>query len=163
MDEDNRRTVVLNVNGSDYKIYDVRDADTLADVLRERLGLLGTKISCDEGSCGACTVIADGEAILSCMTLAVSVEDKKILTIEGLSQGNDIHPIQQAYLEERGYACGYCTPGFVMTTKALLDKNPHPDRREIKEAIAGNICRCGVYEHIENAVESAARKLSGEE
>ncbi len=159
MGEDNTKTIVLNVNGRDRKIHDVRNSDTLADVLRNKLGLLGTKISCDEGACGACTVIVDGEAALSCMLLAVSMEGKSIVTIEGLSSGNELHPIQEAYLEERGYACGYCTPGFVMTTKVLLDHNPTPTKAEIKEAIAGNICRCGVYEHIEKAIEKAAEKI----
>lgn len=159
MNEENLKTIVLNINGQDRKIHDVRNADTLADVLRNRLGLLGTKISCDEGACGACTVIVDGEAVLSCMVLAVSMEGRKIVTIEGLSSGNVLHPIQVAFLEERGYACGYCTPGFVMTTKALLDENPNPTKAEIKEAIAGNICRCGVYEHIEKAIEKASEKL----
>lgn len=159
MGEDNTKTIILNVNGRDRKIHDVRNSDTLADVLRNKLGLLGTKISCDEGACGACTVIVDGEAALSCMVLAVSMEGKSIVTIEGLSSGNELHPIQEAYLEERGYACGYCTPGFVMTTKVLLDHNPNPTKAEIKEAIAGNICRCGVYEHIEKAIEKAAEKI----
>ncbi|MCD7993796.1 MAG: (2Fe-2S)-binding protein [Clostridia bacterium] len=159
MGEDNTKTIILNVNGRDRKIHDVRNSDTLADVLRNKLGLLGTKISCDEGACGACTVIVDGEAALSCMVLAVSMEGKSIVTIEGLSSGNELHPIQEAYLEERGYACGYCTPGFVMTTKVLLDHNPNPTKAEIKEAIAGNICHCGVYEHIEKAIEKAAEKI----
>lgn len=159
MGEDNTKTIILNVNGRDRKIHDVRNSDTLADVLRNKLGLLGTKISCDEGACGACTVIVNGETVLSCIVLAVSMEGKSIVTIEGLSSGNELHPIQEAYLEERGYACGYCTPGFVMTTKVLLDHNPNPTKAEIKEAIAGNICRCGVYEHIEKAIEKAAEKI----
>lgn len=159
--EDNRteRTIILNVNGKDYKIHDVREADTLADVLRDRLGLLGTKVSCNEGSCGACTVLVDGQVTLSCMTLAVLMEGKKILTIEGLSDGKGMDVIQEAFLEERGYACGYCTPGIIMTAKAFLDENPSPTRQEIKEAISGNICRCGVYEHVENAIELAAEKM----
>lgn len=159
MGEESTKTILLHVNGRDRKINDVRNADTLADVLRDRLGLLGTKISCDEGACGSCTVIVDGEVTLSCMVLAVSMIGKNIVTIEGLISGNTLDPIQDAFLEERGFACGYCTPGFIMTTKVLLDENPNPTRAEIKEAIAGNICRCGVYEHIENAIEKAAEKI----
>ncbi len=128
-------------------------------MLRNRLGLKGTKISCDEGACGACTVLIDNKPSLSCVTLAIAVEGKKIQTIEGLSYGDNIDIIQKSYLEERGYACGYCTPGFIMTTAALLKENLHPTRQEIKEAIAGNICRCGVYEHIENAIELSAKRI----
>lgn len=161
--EETTGTLVLQVNGQTRKIYDVRNSDTLADVLRERLGLLGTKISCDEGACGACTVLIDGVATLSCMVLAVSAVGKQITTIEGLSHGDELDPVQRAFLEERGFACGYCTPGFIMSAESLLRENPSPTQDEIKQAIAGNICRCGVYEHIEHAIAVAADKLKAGE
>lgn len=153
------KTITLNVNGQDYLAHDVYNSDTLTDVLREKLGLLGTKVACNEGSCGACTVIVDSKPVLACMTLAITMEGKKIVTIEGLKEGNTLDPVQEAYLEERGFACGYCTPGFVMTTKAFLEENPNPTTEEIKEELAGNICRCSVYEHIENSVAAAAKKM----
>lgn len=153
------QTIVLNINNSEKVVYGVHEADTLADVLRDKLGLTGTKISCDEGACGSCTVLIDDKVHLSCITLATLVQGKKIVTVEGLAFGDNIDIIQQAYLDERGFACGYCTSGFIMTTKALLKENPNPTRQQIKEAISGNICRCGVYEHIENAIELAAKRI----
>jgi len=146
------------VNGKNYKI-EVEDHWPLAYVLRNKLGLTGTKIACDNGACGACTVLIDGEPILSCMTLAVECEDKKILTIEGLSDGKRLHPIQEAWLEEHGTQCGFCAPGMIMTTKALLDRIPRPSKEEVKGALSGNICRCGNYDHIVASVLSAARKM----
>jgi aerobic-type carbon monoxide dehydrogenase small subunit (CoxS/CutS family) len=155
--------LVLTVNGEEHRLLGVRDSDTLADVLRDRMGLVGTKIACDEGACGSCTVLIDGAPTLSCMTLAHAVVDKRITTIEGLKCGNRLHPIQEAFIEERGYACGYCTPGIIMTTKALLEENPNPTEEMIKEALAGNLCRCTVYEHIIDAVKTAAVKMQGGE
>lgn len=154
------KVVKFTLNG-EVRELQVEPQWTLSYVLRDKLGLTGTKLVCDEGSCGACTVLIDGEPILSCMTLASTIEGKNILTIEGLADGNKLHPIQEAFLEEHGLQCGYCTPGFIMTTKALLDKNPHPTVPEIKEALSGNICRCGGYEHIINSVLLAADKISG--
>jgi len=153
------KTIRLHINRRDYKIHDVSDSETLAEVLRDRLMLTGTKVSCDEGSCGSCTVIVDGKATLSCMTLASDMVGRDILTIEGLMDGNNLDPVQEAFLEERGFACGCCTPGFVMASKVLLQENPEPTRQEIREALSGNICRCSIYEHIENAVVNASERL----
>ena len=159
MSGNKHKILTLNVNGRDYDILGVEDQMTLADVLRDKLGLTGTKVACDDGACGSCTVIVDGKPMLSCMTLAVTMAGKSILTIEGLLKENTPHPIQQAFIEERGSACGYCTPGFIMTTKAFLDENPHPDVDEIKQALAGNICRCAIYEQIVKSVHTASEKL----
>jgi carbon-monoxide dehydrogenase small subunit len=168
MSESNRmgidsKVIALNVNGRVYNVQGIEDNMTLADVLRDKLGLMGTKVACDDGACGACTVIVDGIPTQSCMTLAATMTGKCILTIEGLLDGNTPHPIQEAFMEERGTACGSCTSGFIMTTKAFLEENPNPTVDEIKEALAGNICRCAVYEHIEKAVMSAAKKMQGGE
>lgn len=142
---------------------DIQPNETLSYLLRERLGFTGLKISCDEGACGACTVILDGKAVLSCMTLALEADGHEILTIEGLAKDD---PVIEAFAEqcEPGYGtamqCGYCTPGFVMTAKALLDANPHPTLDDIKEALSGNICRCGCYSAIAHAVLHASQKIS---
>lgn len=159
MTENNGKILTLNVNGKDYLLLGIEDHMTLADVLRDRLGLTGTKVACDDGACGSCTVIVDEAPTLSCMTLAVTMEGKSILTIEGLLSETTPHPIQEAFIEERGSSCGYCTPGFIMTTKSFLDENPHPSTDEIKEALSGNICRCAIYEQIIKSVETAAVKL----
>lgn len=159
MSGNKHKILTLNVNGRDYDILGVEDQMTLADVLRDKLGLTGTKVACDDGACGSCTVIVDGVPTLSCMTLAVTMVGKSILTIEGLLNENTPHPIQQAFIEERGASCGYCTPGFIMTAKAFLDENPHPDVDEIKQALAGNICRCAIYEQIVKSVQTASVKL----
>lgn len=165
VDENNQNlnSITLNVNGAERTIIGVDSSMSLAEVLRDKLHLTGTKIACDEGACGACTVLVDGEPILSCMTLARTAVGKDIVTIEGLKDGTSLHSVQQAFLEKRGFACGFCTPGFIMTTKAFLEKNPNPTEDEIKEALGGNICRCGVYEHIVEAVQYAAEKAEGGE
>jgi carbon-monoxide dehydrogenase small subunit len=159
----------LMVNGIWHTFYlgqDIEEADTLAYLLREKLGLSGLKVACDDGACGSCTVIMNGEAILSCMTLAIEADGQAILTIEGLHKDD---PVIVAFAEqsEPGYGtaiqCGYCTPGFVMTAKAFLNENPAPARQEIKDALSGNICRCGCYAAIEKAVEHAAEKISRQE
>ena len=163
------RIIRLRVNGAWHKFYighDIEEADTLAYLLREKLGLSGLKVACDEGACGACTVILNGEAVLSCMTLAVDADGQDILTIEGLPE-ND--PVIAAFAEqsEPGYGtamqCGYCTPGFVMTVRAFLNENPDPTEQEIKDALSGNICRCGCYAAIAKAVGHAAEKISAQE
>ena len=132
---------------------------TLAEFLREELGLTGTKIGCNEGECGACTVILSGEAVNSCLVLAVEADGQEILTIEGLS-GGELHPLQQAFLDAGAVQCGFCTPGMILTAKALLDHNPHPGEEEIRKGIEGNICRCTGYNGIINAVMLASKRMA---
>ena len=145
----------MQVNGHDVTI-EVGVDELLVDVLRDRLGLTGTKIGCNEGECGACTVIMGGKAVLSCLLPALRAQGQEITTIEGLSEDGTLHPLQQAFIDHGAVQCGYCTPGFLMSAKALLDANPHPTRGEIKEAIAGNLCRCTGYAQIIEAIEAAA-------
>ena len=152
------RTLRLKVNGLLYRL-EVEPRRSLADVLRKELGLTGTKISCNRAECGACTVIMNGKTVYSCTTLAVRANGKEITTVEGLAQGNKLHPIQEAFIEFDAYQCGFCTPGVLVACKALLDRNPRPTRAEIKLALSGNLCRCAAYNHIFAAVEAAARKL----
>lgn len=159
------QSIRIRVNGSwhDFKMEgDLSSSTTLSYLLREKLGFTGLKVSCDEGACGACTVIKDGKAVLSCMILAVEADGHDILTIEGLDKDD---PVVEAFAEqsEPGHGtalqCGYCTPGFVMTTKALLDENPTPTLAEVKESLGGNICRCGCYSGIAQAALHASEKL----
>jgi aerobic-type carbon monoxide dehydrogenase small subunit (CoxS/CutS family) len=147
--------LTMSVNGQQVSI-EVEADELLVDALRDRLGLTGTKIGCSEGECGACTVIMDGEAVLSCLIPALRAQGSEVLTIEGLSDGDTLHPIQQAFVEHGAVQCGYCIPGFVLSAKALLDRNPHPNRDQIKEAIAGNLCRCTGYVKIIEAIEAVA-------
>ena len=135
---------------------------TLLEVLREDLGLTGTKHGCELGECGACAVLVDGEPQLSCLTLALECQDRSVQTIEGLARGPELHPLQAAFADFGGSQCGYCTPGVIMTAKALLERNPCPTRQEIKEATAGNLCRCTGYQQIVDAIEDAAAKLRAE-
>ena len=146
------------VNGVEYETA-IEPQMTLADVLRDELGLTGTKVSCGTGDCGACTVLIDGKLVLSCLTLAITARDKNILTIEGLTEGAELHPLQTAFVECGALQCGFCTPGQIMASKALLDENPDPTREEVKEALAGNLCRCTGYVKIVDAVLSAAEKM----
>lgn len=149
----------FNVNGKDESI-NIKPYARLLDVLREDLGLTGTKEGCGVGECGACTVIVNGETVNSCHTLAASMEGKNVITIEGLEgPEGEPHVIQKAYVEKNAIQCGFCTPGFVMSTKALLDKTPDPSREEIDIAISGNICRCTGYEQIVDAIEHSAKEL----
>jgi len=148
----------LKINGEDYKL-NVKPNTLLLDLIRDEIGLTGTKRGCDTGECGACTVLIDGIAVNSCLVLAVEVGGKKITTIEGLSNNGKLHPIQEAFIEEGAVQCGFCTPGMILSAKALLDKNPTPTEEEIKVAIAGNLCRCTGYKKIIKAISSAAEKM----
>lgn len=161
-DEQQKKLIHLNVNGETVSLY-VEPHWTLSRVLRNDCGHTGTKEGCGEGACGSCTVLIDSVAVPACMVLAVEQQGKEIETIEGLSKDGRLHPIQEAWLEEYGSQCGFCSPGMIMSTKALLLKNPSPGDDEIKEAISGNICICSNYEHIINAVRSAAKKMKGEQ
>lgn len=154
------KNIELKVNGRIHNI-EIEEDMRLLDVLRDKLGLTGTKEGCGEGECGACTVIMDGEAVASCLVMAFQAEGKEIVTIEGLEDENGIHPIQQAFIEEGAVQCGFCTPGMILSAKALLDKNPSPSRTEIREAISGNLCRCTGYNKIVNAVEKATKDYKG--
>jgi len=155
-------SIVLTVNGEEREVK-VWPTDTLADVLREKLGLTGTKIMCNEGECGACTVLIDGIPVLSCLTLAIECEGKDILTIEGLAhpESGELHPVQKAFVEHSGMQCGICTPGMILTAKALLDETPVPTEDEVREALAGNLCRCGNYKRITQCVLAAAKMMQG--
>jgi aerobic-type carbon monoxide dehydrogenase small subunit (CoxS/CutS family) len=152
--------IVLNVNRKEYPV-EVAPDDLLVDVLREKLGLTGTKKGCSTGDCGACTVIMDGRAVTSCMILAVSAEGKAIITIEGLQADGQLHPIQQSFLDHHAVQCGYCTPGMVLSAKALLDENPNPSEDEIRQAISGNLCRCTGYQKIVEAVQAVSATTEG--
>jgi aerobic-type carbon monoxide dehydrogenase small subunit (CoxS/CutS family) len=145
----------LNVNGASHRIS-VEPRVTLADALRDRIGLTGTKVVCGRGACGACTVLVDGETSCSCLMLAHEAAGKKITTIEGLAEGGRLSPLQEAFVLEDALQCGYCTSGMVLSCKALLDATPKPSRDEIRSAIAGNLCRCGTYNHVFAAVERAS-------
>jgi carbon-monoxide dehydrogenase small subunit len=148
--------VVLSVNDRAYRVV-VAPNETLLDVLRDRLGLTGTKCGCDSGSCGACTVLVDNQPFLSCLTLAIRCEGRQITTVEGLAEGPVLHPLQRAAVEHGAVQCGYCTPGWLLTAKALLDTNPSPTRDEIRLAIAGHLCRCTGYQKIEDCIMAVAR------
>jgi aerobic carbon-monoxide dehydrogenase small subunit len=154
--------VVLKVNGKEQSIV-ISITDTLADTLREKLGLTGTKLMCNEGNCGSCTVLLDGNPVLSCLTLAIECEGIDILTIEGLENKKTgaLHPLQKAFVEHHGVQCGICTAGVILSAKALLDNNPQPTEDEVREAIAGNLCRCGNYKRITESVLAAAELMKG--
>jgi len=148
----------LTVNGEELPVS-FAPYKTLLEVLREDLGLTGTKHGCELGECGACTVLVDGEPVLSCLALALECEGRRIETIEGLARGAELHPLQAAFADLGGSQCGYCTPGVIMTAKALLDKDLNASKEKIKEATAGNLCRCTGYLQITEAVERAAKEL----
>lgn len=154
------RRLVLNVNGDKYELK-AKVTATLAEVLREELGLTGTKIMCNEGECGACTVLMNGRPVLSCMMLAIDAENKDILTIEGLADPmtGSLHPIQKAFVERSGMQCGVCTPGMILNAKALLDENPDPDEDDVRNALSGNLCRCGNYQRITECVLASAKMM----
>lgn len=156
-----RVRMTLRVNGEEQEVL-FHSYKTLLEVLREELGLTGTKHGCELGECGACAVLVDGEPRLSCLELAMQCEGRDVQTVEGLAQGSELHPLQAAFADLGGSQCGYCTAGMLMTAKALLDKEPSPSRERIKEALAGNICRCTGYQQIWESVEAAARRLREE-
>jgi xanthine dehydrogenase YagT iron-sulfur-binding subunit len=152
--------LTLTVNGEPHKVtLDART--TLLDALRERLGLAGTKKGCDLGQCGACTVHVDGRRVLACLTLAAAANGRDVRTIEGLSRGETLHPVQRAFLECDGFQCGYCTPGQIMSAVALLDEPCGPTDDDVRELMSGNLCRCGAYPNIVAAIQQARGHLSG--
>jgi xanthine dehydrogenase YagT iron-sulfur-binding subunit len=151
--------VRLHVNGHVHATT-AEPRDTLATTLRDNLGLTGTKVVCDRGSCSACTVWVDGKPQLACMTLTLEVGDKKVTTIEGLSEGASLHPVQAAFVKHDAMQCGFCTPGMVMSCAALMKRNPHPTRPEVAHAISGNLCRCGTYPRIFDAMDDLSKNGS---
>ena len=158
MMSDDLFNLTFRLNGSETSFH-VRPEEMLIDVLRERAGLTGTKLSCDLGACGACTVLMDGKPSASCVTFAWQAVDRDIRTIEGLSRGDgDFDPVQAAFIEHSSFQCGYCTPGMIMLARALLDENPNPDRDEVRQWMSANICRCTGYEMIIEAVQDAAER-----
>ncbi len=156
--------VTLTVNGQDHDLL-VEPRRTLLEVLREELGLTGAKEGCGTGGCGTCTVLIDGRPARACLTLAADVQGASVVTIEGLSDAldGDLHPIQRAFVDAHGIQCGFCTPGMILTAKALLDENPSPDDAEIRHALSGQVCRCTGYAKIVDSVRLAAQRLAGEE
>ncbi len=154
-----RKHIVLTVNGQKVEA-DVGNRTTLAELLREELDLTGTKVGCNRGECGSCTVIVDGVAVYSCTMLAVEAAGHEVLTIEGLSSGGRLHPLQEAFVEHDALQCGYCTPGMILSVKALLDRDPLPTELEVRTAIDGNLCRCGSIPNIIEATLDASRKMA---
>ena len=150
-----RRQIQMRVNGEEVEGW-VEPRRTLLDFLRDDLNLTGTKKGCDLGNCGSCTVLMDGKPINSCLVLAVEAEGREILTIEGLSEGSKLHPIQEAFIQHGAVQCGYCTPGMILSAKALLDENPRPSEEEVRIAISGNLCRCTGYKRIVGAILNMA-------
>jgi aerobic carbon-monoxide dehydrogenase small subunit len=143
------------LNGSPVDVV-VTPTETLLDVIREKLGVTGPKRGCDDGDCGACTVLINGQPVRSCLTIALTVAGKDVLTVEGLTQNGDLHPLQKAFHEHGAFQCGFCTPGMLMTAKALLDTYPNPTRDEIRGYMSGNLCRCGSYEEVVEAIQAVA-------
>ena len=155
-------TITFTVNGSLERVT-VPSNMTLLQLLRETLGLTGTKNGCEAGECGACTVLVDGEPVNSCMMLAVEIDDRQVLTVEGLSPDGQLSPLQQAFVDHNAVQCGFCTPGMLLTSYALVTRNPHPTRAEIKEALVGNLCRCTGYVRIIDAIETAASVMADQQ
>ena len=154
-----RKSITLTVNGRPYAV-EVDPSRTLVEVLRDDLGLMGTKCGCGEGECGACTVVMDGKTVTSCLVPAVRAHGADILTIEGMAKGDTLHPIQEAFVEAGAVQCGFCTPGFVLSTLVLLQRFPRPTEEQIREGLAGNLCRCTGYQKIFEAVHLAAEKMA---
>lgn len=153
-----KKQITLTVNGQKGSLV-VEPRETLLDVLRERLNLTGAKQTCDRGECGGCTVLLDGAPVYACMYLAVRADGKAITTVEGLNTNGKLHPVQEAFIDKDAYQCGFCTPGFVMSSYAFLQRNPSPSQDEIKKALSGNLCRCGNYFKVYDAVASAAKAM----
>ncbi|RQG88066.1 (2Fe-2S)-binding protein [Natrarchaeobius halalkaliphilus] len=161
VDESEHRTIELSVNGDTHQVR-VKPNELLLNVLREKLHLTGSKYACGTGECRACSVLVDGEPTLSCLQLAITAEGKEITTVEGISDGRTLHEIQQSFLDTGASQCGYCTPGFVVMTKKLLEDNPSPTEEEIRDHLKGNICRCTGYNNIIDAVKKAAEETEAE-
>ena len=158
-------TIQLNINGKSYQV-EVEARTTLLTVLRDgidtsgsNIDLTGAKLICDRGECGGCTVMVDGKSVYACMMLAIDAQGKQITTVEGLADGDDLHPVQEAFIQHDALMCGFCTPGFVVSSAALLNENPSPTLEEIKVGLSGNTCRCGTYPFIFDAVKTASRKM----
>jgi len=152
------REIRVTVNDREY-VVQVEDNTTLLELLRDKLGVTSPKRGCNTGDCGACTVLMDGKAVLSCLVLAVQANGKRIMTVEGLGDERELHPIQKAFIDNHAFQCGFCTPGMIMAAKALLDENPNPDEDYIKEMLVGNLCRCGCHPNIISAIMEASKKL----
>jgi len=155
------KSIVLDVNGRKHKV-EVAPYESLNQVLRDKLKLTGTKRGCDYGGCGMCTVTVDGKAVYSCMYPAMKVAGARIVTVEGLEKDGKLHPLQEAFIRHAAFQCGFCTPGILMSAKALLDRNPNPTLREVREAIMGNLCRCTGYIRIFDAILDASRVMRGD-
>ncbi len=153
------RPLDIKVNGMRYRL-EVEPRRTLADVLRKDLGLTGTKIACGRAECGACTVLVAGRPVYACMTLAARVHRKEVQTVEGLAKGDKLHPIQEAFIEFDALQCGFCTPGFLMSLKAMLDRTKNPNLEDVRRAVSGNLCRCAAYNHIFEAALAAAKRMA---
>ena len=166
MKEVNKKQIELTINGQKHKLFiggeegEIPESETLVHTLRNFFGLTGTKIGCDEGACGACTVILDGEAVASCMIFTAECDGRSVLTIEGLENPatGELDRIQQAFIDHTAFQCGFCTPGIIMAAKALFDKNPCPSEEEIAEALAGNYCRCGSHHQVIDTLVKLAKK-----
>lgn len=151
----------LRINGQPHEVDDVWEGESLLYVLRERLGLPGSKNACEQGECGSCSIYLDGQLVCACLVLAGQAEDREVVTVEGLGGSNDLHPVQEAFLEAGAVQCGFCTPGLIVAAHELLSRRPDPSESEIREALAGNLCRCTGYEKIIDAVNLAGRKMAG--
>lgn len=156
-----KQAIELNINGDNYDVL-VSPNNTLLEVLRDKMGLMGTKCGCDLGACGACTVLINGEAYLSCVMLAVDARGKEITTIEGVAAGGELHPLQSAFVEKGGIQCGFCTPGMILTARAILNEEENPTEETIKRKMAGNLCRCTGYKKVVEAVMSANEQTGKE-
>jgi aerobic carbon-monoxide dehydrogenase small subunit len=150
----------LTVNGEEHEVDDVWEGESLLYVLRERMGLPGSKNACEQGECGSCSIYMDGTLVCACLVLAAQANERDLTTVEGLAEDSDLHPIQAAFVETGAVQCGFCTPGLIMATHELLGRNPSPAEEEVREALAGNLCRCTGYEKILDAVRLAAERLS---